>query len=114
MLHIVSVLSYTLVLQDDLYHSPSSKESLEKIYATPSEGEWYSDSPPRKSLSPATVKKMNEEMEAVTSPECNDWDPTEKTPDEIAAWCESRIEMAEHQRRGIECTLFYLRAQCND
>ena len=74
------------LVQAKLYHSPSSRESLEKIYASPSEGEWYSESPPRKSLSPATVKKMNAEMEGVTSPECSDWDPTGKIPDEIAAW----------------------------
>ncbi len=107
------------LVQDELYHSPSSRESPEKIYATPSEEEWYSESPPRKSLSPATVKKINEEIEAVTSPKCNEWDPSGKTPDEIAAWCanyerESRIEMVERRRRGIEGTLFYLRSQCHD
>jgi hypothetical protein len=105
------------LVQAEIYHSPSSRESQEKIDAPPSE-EWYSESPPRKSLSPATVKKINEEMEALSShssdPECNDWDPTGKTPDEIAAWCayyerESRIKMAERRRRGIEGTLFYLR-----
>jgi hypothetical protein len=88
--------------QDEIYRSPSSRESPEKIYASPSE-EWYSESPPRKSLSPVTVKKINEEIEAVSShssdPECNDWDPTGKTPDEIAAWCANyergqRSEMA--------------------
>ncbi len=107
------------LVQDEIYHSPSSRESPEKIYATPSEEEWYLESPPRKSLSPAIVKKMNEEMEAASSPEYNHWDPTGKTPDEIAAWCANyergqRIEMAERRRRGIEGTLFYLRAQCND
>jgi hypothetical protein len=107
------------LVQDELYHSPSSRKVLEKIYATPSEEEWYSESPPRKSLSPATVKTMNEEMEAVSSPEYNQWDPTGKTPFEIAAWCANyergqRIEMAERRRLGTEGTLFYLRAQCND
>jgi hypothetical protein len=90
------------LIQDEIYHSPSSREKPEEIYASPSE-EWYSESPLRKSLSPATVKKINEEIEAVSSPECNDWDPTGKTPDEIAAWCanyerESRIEMAKRRR----------------
>ena len=99
------------LVQAELYHSPSSRESPEKIYASPSEGEWYSESPPRKSLSPATVKKMNEEMEAVTSPEYDHWDPTGKTPDEIAAWCadyerDQKGEMAKHRRRGIDGTLF--------
>ena len=112
MLFLFSNIRLSSIGQDEVYHSPSSRESPEKIYATPSEEEWYSESPPRKSLSPATVKKMNEEMEAVTSPECNDWDPTGKTPDEIAAWCanyerESRLEMAKRQRRGLEGTPFY-------
>jgi hypothetical protein len=78
------------------------------------------ESPPCKSLSPATVKKINEEIETLSSdPECNVWDPTEKIPDEIAAWCadyerDQRREMAKRLRRGIDGTLFYLRAQCND
>ena len=64
---------------------------------------------------PATVKKMNEEIEALSShsndPECNDWDPTGKTPDEIAAWCadyerDQRSEIAKRRRRGIIGTLF--------
>jgi hypothetical protein len=42
-------------------------ESPEKAYASRSEEEWYSESPRRKSLSLATVKKMNEEMEALSS-----------------------------------------------
>ena len=112
MLFLFSNIRLSSIGQDEVYHSPSSRESPEKIYATPSEEEWYSESPPRKSLSPATVKKMNAEMEGVTSPECSDWDPTGKTPDEIAAWCanyerESRLEMAERQRRGLEGTPFY-------
>jgi hypothetical protein len=82
-----------------------------------------SESPPHKSLSPATVKKINEEIEALSShssdPECNDWDPTGKTPDEIAAWCANyersqRSEMAKRRRGCIEGTQFYLREQCND
>ena len=99
------------LVQAELYHSPSSRESPEKIYASPSEGEWYSESPPRKSLSPATVKKINEEIEAVSSPEYDHWDPTGKTPDEIAAWCadyerDQIGEMAKRWRRGIDSTLF--------
>ncbi len=109
------------LVQDEIYHSPSSRESPENIYASPCEEEWYSESPPRKSLSPATVKKLNAEIEAVSYPEFNHWDSTGKTPDEIVAWCANyergpRIEMAERQRRGtgIEGRLFHLRAQCND
>jgi hypothetical protein len=54
---------------------------------------------------------MNAEMEGVTSPECSDWDPTGKTPDEIAAWCadyerDQKGEMAKRWRRGIDGTLF--------
>ena len=104
------------LVQAEQYHSPSSRESPEKIYASPSEGEWYSESPPRKSLSPATVKKINEEIEAVSSPEYDHsgWDPTGKTPDEnheIAAWCadyerDQKGEMAKRRRRGIDGTLF--------
>ncbi len=62
------------LVQDKIYHSPSSRESPEKIYASPSE-KWYSESTLRKSLLPAIVKKINEEMEALSShssdPECN-------------------------------------------
>ncbi len=66
---------------------------------------------PRKSLSPATVKKFNEEIEAVSSPEYDHWNPTGKTPDEIAAWCtdyerDQKGEMAKRRRRGIDGTLF--------
>ncbi len=83
MLFLFSHIRLSFIAQDKVYHSPSLRESPEKIYATPSEEEWYSESPPRKLLSPATVKKMNEEMKAVTSPECNDWDPTGKTQDVV-------------------------------
>ncbi len=111
MLFLFSHIRLSSLVQDEVYHSPSSRESPEKIYATPSGEEWYSEFP-HKSLSPATVKKMNEEMEGVTCPECNDWDPTGKTPDEISAWYanyerESRLKMAERQRWGLEGTLFY-------
>ncbi len=109
------------LVQADINHAPTSGESPEKIYASPSE-EWYSESPPRKSLSSATVKKINGGIEALSShssdPECNDWDPTGKTPKEIMAWCADyergqRGEMAKRQRRGVEGTLpvFYLLAQ---
>ncbi len=65
-------------------------------------------------LSPATVKKINEGIEALSShssdPECHDWDPTGKIPDEISAWCVDyehgqRSEMAKCRRRGVEGTL---------
>ena len=97
-------------VQEEIYHSPSSRESPEKIYAPPSE-EWYLESPPQKSLSPAAVKKFDWEIEALSShssdPKCNDRDPTGKTPDKIAAWCadyerDQRSEMAKRRRRGVE------------
>ncbi len=72
-----------------------------------------------------TVKKINEEIEAFSShssnPECNGWDPTGKTPDEIAAWYADyergqSSKMAKRRRRGVEAKhpVFYLRAWCND
>ena len=45
------------------YHSPTSRESPEKIDAPPSE-EWHSESPQRKSLSPGTKKCHHDELEA--------------------------------------------------
>ena len=51
------------------YHSLTSGESPEKIYATPSEDdcEWYSESPQRKSLSPTWNKAFEKEMDALSS-----------------------------------------------
>ena len=45
-----------------------------------------------------------------SDPECNDWDPTGKTPDEIVSVCADyergqRSEMAKRRRRGVEGTL---------
>ena len=55
------------------YHFPSSGDSPEKIYATPSDDdrEWYSESPPRKSLSPASKKAFEEELDALSSHSSN-------------------------------------------
>jgi hypothetical protein len=44
-------------------------------------------------------------------PEYDHWDPTGKTPDEIAAWCadyerDQKGEMAKRRRWGIDGTLF--------
>ena len=56
-------------------HSPSSGDSPEKIYATPSDDdddrEWYSESPPRKSMSPASKKAFEEELDALSSHSSN-------------------------------------------
>ena len=80
------------------YHSPTSGDSPEKIYATPSEeeylsGDWHSESAPRKSLSPASKKRDHDEFEAeldALSTHSSDpeeptvFDPIGKTPEEIA------------------------------
>ena len=85
--------------------------------------EWYSESPPRKSLSPATKKRYHEELEAAIaalsshSSDSKLWDPIGKTPEEIAAWCADyecghRSEMANCRRLGnagiCRATLMYL------
>jgi hypothetical protein len=68
------------------YHSPSSRDSPEKVYAT----DVYSESPPRKSLSPATKKRFKDDLEAdidALSSHSSDpsepevWDPNSKTPE---------------------------------
>jgi hypothetical protein len=90
------------------YHSPTSWESLEKNYAPPSE-DWYSESPPRKSLSPTTKKTYHEELEAninldALSSQSSDsyvWGPIGKTPEEIAAWC-AEYERG-HRREMTNC-----------
>ena len=48
-----------------------------------------------------------------SDPECNDWDPTGKTPDEIVSVCADyergqRSEMAKRQRRGVEGTRCFI------
>jgi hypothetical protein len=109
------------VQEAEVYHSPTSMESPEKIYTYPSE-EWYSESSPRKSPSPATTKKLNKEIAALTShssdPKVNDWDPIRTTPDEIAAWCAEyergqRGEMAKRRRLEnlLKVYIRFMRAQ---
>ena len=79
--------------------SPTSRNSPEDISASPSSeeyfsGEWHSESPPRKSLSPATKKRHHDELEVeidALSTHSSDpeepevFDPIGKTPTEIAA-----------------------------
>ena len=106
------------------YHSPSSGDSPEKIYATPSDDdrEWYSESPPCKSLSPTWKKAFEGEMDALSNHSSNPegpedaGDPNGKTPEDIAAWCaeyerKNRRIRVERQRAGIEgiyhATLMY-------
>ena len=55
------------------YHSPTLGDRPEKIYATPDEDdrEWHSESPPLKSLSPASKKAFEAELDALSS-QCSD------------------------------------------
>ena len=99
------------------YHSPTSADSPEKIYATPSEdeddSEWYSESPPRKSLSPTWKKAFEEELDALSSHSSDPEGPEDpgdtngKTIEEIRAWCteyerKQNVIRVESQRAGIE------------
>ena len=99
------------------YHFPTSADSPEKIYATPSEDEddreWYSESPPRKSLSPTWKKAFEEELDALSSHSSDPEGPEDpgdtngKTIEEIRAWCaqyerKQKMERIERQRAGIE------------
>ncbi len=72
----------------------------------------YSESPPRKSLSPTTKQRFKDELEAdidalkshSSDPEV--WDANGKTPEEIAAWCAeyergNRRHMAKRCRMGL-------------
>ena len=82
------------------YHSPTSRDSQEKLYAPPSEeylsGKWQnSESPLRKPLSPASKKRDHDEFEAeidALSSHSSDpeepevFDPIGKTPEENAVW----------------------------
>ena len=96
------------------YHSPSSGDSPEKIYATPSydDRELYSESPPRKSLSPASKKAFEEELDALSSHSSDPEGPEDpgdtegKSIEEIRAWCaqyerKQKMERIERQRAGI-------------
>ena len=85
---------------------PSSRESLSDLgclYATPSDEDcdWHSESPPRKSLSPASKQREHDEFEAEidalgshnSDPGASEiFNPIGKTPEEIAVWC------AEYER----------------
>ena len=70
------------------YHTPSPRDSPEKVYAT----DVYSESPPRESPSPASMKRFKDELEAdidALSSHSSDseapevWDPVGKTPKEM-------------------------------
>ncbi len=90
-----------------VYRSPSSRDSLEKIYASPWE-ELYSESPQRKSLSPTTKKRFDKELKADIAV-LSSHGMEGKTLEEIAAWCAEdergqRREMAKRRRLGITGT----------
>ena len=103
--------------KDHGYHSPTSADSPEKFYATPSEDEddreWYSESLPRKSVSPTWKKAFEEEMDALISHSSDPEGPEDpgatngKTIEEIRAWCtenerKQKMIRVERQREGIE------------
>ena len=98
------------------YHSPSSGDSPEKIYATPSDDddddrEWYSESPPRRDPTAAEIREMEEEEFSSHSsdpegPE-DPGDPRGKSIEEITAWCiqyerKQKMERIARQQAGIE------------
>jgi hypothetical protein len=67
------------------YHSPSSKDSQEIMYAT----DVCSESPPRKFAFPLTKQRLKDQLEAdIDTLSYHSRDPAAgKTPAEIAAWC---------------------------
>ena len=100
------------------YHTPSSRDSPEKVYAT----DEYSESPPRKSPSPESMKRFKAELEAeieALSSHSSDpeepeiFDPEGKTTKEVVAWVKeykraNRLQMAlpvERRRTGLAGTM---------
>ena len=77
------------------YHSPSSEDSPEKIYATPSkdEGEYEDDPPPRRALTAAEIREFEAELDALSSHSSDPEGPEDpgdtrgKGIEEITAWC---------------------------
>ena len=100
------------------YHSPSSGDSPEKIYATPSDDddddrEWYSESPPRRVLTAAEIREFEEELDALSSHSSDPEGPEDpgdtrgKSIEEITAWCiqyerKQKMERIARQQAGIE------------
>ena len=98
------------------YHSPSSGDSPEKIYATPSDDddddrEWYSESPPRRVPTAAEIREMEEEeFSSHSSDPEGPEDPGDtrgKSIEEITAWCiqydrKQKMERIARQQAGIE------------
>ena len=97
------------------YHSPTSMESPEKIYASPSEdeGEYEDESPPRRVLTAAEIREFEAELDALSSHSSDPEGPEDpgdtegKSIEEIRAWCaqyerKQQMERIERQRAGIE------------
>ena len=100
------------------YHSPSSGDSPEKIYATHSDDddedrEWYSESPPRRPLTAAEKREFEEELDALSSHSSDPEGPEDpgdtqgKSIEEITAWCiqyerKQKMERIARQQAGIE------------
>ena len=91
-------------------------ESLENIYASPSEdeGEYEDESPPRR-LTAAEIREFEEELDALSSHSSNPEGPEDpgytegKSIEEIRAWCaqyepKQKLERMARQRAGIEGT----------
>ena len=100
------------------YHTPSSRDSPEKVYAT----DVHSESPPRKSPSPESMKRFKAELEAEIEAlrshssypeEPEIFDPEGKTTKEVVAWVKeyeraNRLQMAlpvERRRTGLAGTM---------
>ena len=87
------------------YHTPSSRDSPEKVYAT----DVYSESPPRESPSPASMKRFKDQLEAdieALSSHSSDpeepeiFDPEGKTTEEVVAWV-AEYERANRQQMAL-------------
>ena len=102
------------------YHSPTSMESPEKIYASPSEdspsedeGEYEDEPPPRRELTAAEKREFEEEIDALSSHSSDPEGPEDpgdtrgKSIEEITAWCiqyerKQKMERIARQQAGIE------------
>ena len=124
----MSVLHYVMIpyigcagcSQEGGIHSPTSMESQEKIYASPSEdspsedeGEYEDEPPPRRVLTAAEIREFKEELDALSSHSSDPEGPEDpgdtqgKSIEEITAWCiqyerKQKIERIARQQAGIE------------
>ena len=96
------------------YHTQSSRDSPETVYAS-NATDVYSESPPRESPSPASMKRFKDQLEAdidALSSHSSDpdgpeiFDPEGKIPETISAWVAefergNRRQMAERRCIGL-------------